>query len=143
MKGRKPKPTKRHLLEKPKLYGELKEREEIEPKPQKQIKPRIPAYFSDEHRKEWRRLAAKLKNYNLYIALNETLMEVFVLNLIDLRNWFDRPADNKSMNDRKKYTDALLKTISLLGLSSTDMAKLGSLMVSAQKKKNEMEGLLD
>ena len=155
--GRHPTPTKLLELNKGKLYDQQRDRGELEPKPEKEIKPRCPSRFSKEERKAWKEIAGVLKNYGLFTAANaiqlELLSTAWAQYVEASRKLAEHPAmivkgpDGGSMYN--PYFNLLHKMGGLvdrysqnLGLSSMQLAKIGSLMLK-KKKETEMEDLLD
>ena len=70
------KPTEVLKFEKGKLYSDQRDRDEAEPKPEKEAKPRCPKRFSKEERAAWRQIAGVLKNYGLFTAANAIHLEM-------------------------------------------------------------------
>lgn len=139
------------------LYDKQRDRADLEPKPVKEIKPRCPQRFSKEERKAWRGVATVLKNYGLFTAANaiqlELLATAWAQYIEASRKLAEHPAiiikgpDGGSMynpyfNAQHKLGQLVDKYSSNLGLSSMQLAKIGSLMLK-KKKENEMESLLD
>ena len=157
MAGRKPLPAELHQLEKGKLYGDVADRVKNTPKAKKEMRPRCPQRLNPSERKVWQQLAVILKNYNLFTIANALIMELLAYNwveflelkeLVDLEgrtiksiNGFD--IINPNLQLRNSAQARILKCQGELGLSSSALAKIGSLVVSAQRKKSEMEGLID
>ena len=139
MPGPKPVPTEVLKLRKGKLYDKFAARDEVEPKLVKPLPPRVPSYFDKEHRKVWNRIKNILLNYGILNAASEIDMHILVVSYLKWQDYESKDDVTKS----QKYLTAVFKAKQNLGLSNADMAKLGSLMVSAQKKKSEMEALLD
>lgn len=155
--GRNPTPT--HLLEfqKGKLYDQQRDRAALEPKPEKEIKPRCPARFSKEERKEWKYYAEILKNYGLFTVANSPMLDLLAVNSVQYKACAEKvaksgiivkgpqgnPMYNPYWNAVNKLEDKIMRILVDLGLSSIQMAKIGSLMLKAKKQKNEMEDLLD
>ena len=139
MKGRPPKPIALLEHQKGKLYDHQAARKELTPQPTKTLTPRVPKYFDKDHRKTWNRIKSILKNYGILNAASEIDMHILVISYLKWEK-FERADD---ISKAQKYLAAVFKAKQNLGLSNTDMAKLGSLLVSSQKKKSEMEALLD
>jgi P27 family predicted phage terminase small subunit len=152
------KPTALLELEKGKLYSDQRDRQEYEPAPVKEIKPRCPQRFSKEERRAWRSIAAILKNYGLFTAANAIQLELlatawsqyldcckkmYASKLIIIKGADGGAMYNPYFNAQHKLGQLVDKYSQNLGLSSIALAKIGSLMLGAKKKKSEMEGLLD
>jgi P27 family predicted phage terminase small subunit len=162
-KGRKPKPKALLELEKGKLYSDQRDRAELEPTPKKEIRPRCPRRFSKAERKAWKELAAMLDNYGLLQAANAIQLELLATAWAQYVEVSEKLAQNPqivvAVKDRDKETKAWMynpyfnaqhklgqlvdRYSQNLGLSSIQMAKIGSLMVKARREKSEMEELLD
>jgi len=151
------KPTAVLELEKGKLYSDQRDRAELEPKPEKELKPRCPARFTKEERQVWKDLAAVLKNYGLFTVANSMQMELLTTAWVQYLDCcqkmteskqiiVDCPAGGKMYNpyfNAQHRLGALVDRYSQnLGLSSIALAKIGTLMLKS-KKKSEMESLLD
>lgn len=157
MVGRKPKPINIHKLEKNKLYGDLAERERNTPSPQKKLTPRCPGRLTKEQRKEWRFYATILKNYGMFTIANAPILELIAVNMVQYKECLKKvqetgmlikspngfPVYNPYWSAMNKIEGKILKCLNELGLSSTGLAKIGSLVTENQKKKSEMEALLD
>ena len=157
MKGRKPLPAEVHALEKDKLYGDLAERVESTPKPKKELKPRCPQRLTKAQRKVWRYYEKILKNYGLYTIANAPILEFLVIDMVMFYELYEdvskngpilisekgNPYQNPNWNAMNKTQEKIMKYLSELGLSSSGLARIGSLVAGAQKKKNEMEALID
>ena len=139
MKGRKPIPTEILEHRKGKLYNSQGARAEVTPKPSKPLAPRVPKDFDSEQRKVWNRIKSVLKNYGVLNAASEMDMHILVVCYL---KWQEAEAEDK-YNKASRYLANVFRAKQNLGLSNTDMAKIGSLIVSSQKKKSEMEALLD
>ena len=157
MAGRRPIPEQIHQLEKGKLYGEVAERVENTPKAKKERKPRCPQRLTKAQRKEWRFYADILKNYGLFTIANAPILELLVVDTAQYKECLDKVQRTgmliKSPNDfpiynpywtaMNKLEEKILKCLGELGLSSSGLARIGSLVAGAQRKKSEMEGLID
>jgi len=157
MKGRKPLPDNIHTLEKGKLYGEVAERVEKTPKQKKTMKPRCPQRLTKAQRREWRFYANILKNYSMFTVANAPVLELLAVNTVQYKECLDKvqstgmlikspngfPIYNPYWTAMNKIEDKILKCLSELGLSSTGLARIGSLVAGSQKKKSEMETLID
>lgn len=155
--ARLPKPTALLEMEKGKLYSDQRDRSALEPKPEREIKPRCPQRFSTEERRAWKEIAAVLKNYSLFTVANSMQMELLatawaqyldccekmsVSKKIIIRGPDGGAMYNPFFNAQHKLGSLVDKYSQNLGLSSIGLAKIGSLMLKA-KKKTEMENLLD
>lgn len=155
--GRLPKPAALLTLEKGTLYDKQRDRAALEPKPEKELKPRCPSRFTKQERKAWKDISTVLKNYGLFTAANaiqlELLATAWTQYIEASRKLAEHPAmivkgpDGGSMYN--PYFNLLHKMGGLvdrysqnLGLSSMQLAKIGSLMLK-KKKESEMEDLLD
>lgn len=144
-------------LEKGKLYSDQRARAELEPKPEKELKPKCPARFSKEERQAWRDIAAVLKNYGLFTVANSIQMELLTTAWVQYLDCCQKMAESKKIiiegpgggamynpyfNAQHKLGALVDKYSQNLGLSSIALAKIGTLMLKS-KKKSEMESLLD
>lgn len=156
--ARYPKPTAVLELEKGKLYSDQRDRAAIEPKPEKEIKPRCPSRFSKAEKKAWREISAVLKNYGLFTAANAIQLELLSTawaQYIDASHKMAEdpriiikgpqggPMYNPYFNAQHKIGQLVDKYSRNLGLSSIDLAKIGSLMLKSKKDKSDMEDLID
>lgn len=157
MKGRKPKPTEIHRLEKGKLYGEVAARVENTPKPRRDLKPRCPQWLTSEQRKIWRHYGKILKNYGMFTAANQAHLNYLAI----YESRFKRAAKSIESDGITAMTESgfevqsatfqimnrcfqnCMKILSELGLSSTGLAKIGSYVSNSQRRKSEMEDLID
>ena len=110
-----------------------------------------------EQRREWRFYADILKNYGLFTIANAPILELLSVNTAQYKECLDKVQKTgmliKSPNDfpiynpywtaMNKIEDKILKCLGELGLSSAGLARIGSLVSNSQKKKSEMEGLID
>ena len=139
MGGRPPIPIEILEHRKGKLYGTEAERAEVTPKPDKKLAPRVPKEFDRDQRKVWNRVKRILKNYGVLNAASEIDMHILVVCYLKWQECEKKDEVTKA----HKYLAGVFRAKQNLGLSNTDMAKIGSLIVSSQKKKSEMEALLD
>jgi P27 family predicted phage terminase small subunit len=151
------KPTALLEIEKGKLYGDQRDRAELEPKARKELKPRCPQRLSREERKEWKYFASILRNYGLFTIANAAHLELLACSMaqykdcagkvsktgIVIKGINDVPTFNPYWNAVNKLEDKICRCLAELGLSSTGLAKMGSLMLRHKKQKTEMEELLD
>jgi P27 family predicted phage terminase small subunit len=157
MPGRHPEPTDLLTLRKGKLYSDQRDRAKLEPKPEKELKPRCPLRFSKEERRAWKEIAAVLKNYGLFTAANAIQLELLSTTwaqyleccekMVQTKHIIIKGPDGGSMynpwfNAQHKLGQMVDRYSQNLGLSSMALAKIGSLMLK-KKKETEMEGLLD
>lgn len=157
MVGRKPLPDAIHQLEKTKLYGDVAARVENTPKPKKIMKPRCPQRLTKDQRREWRFYATILKNYSLFTIVNAPVMELLAVNTAQYKECLKKVEDtgllikspsgfpiyNPYWTAMNKIEDKILKCLSELGLSSTSLARIGSLVAGSRRGKSEMEDLID
>lgn len=155
--ARHPKPTALLEMEKGKLYSDQRDRQEFEPKPQKEMKPRCPQRFGKEERKAWKDIAEVLKNYGLFTAANSIQLDLLATAWAQYLDCCKKmveqpgiiikvkgePAYNPYFNAQHKLGGMIDRYSQNLGLSSMQLAKIGSLMLKKKKDKNEMEDLLD
>ena len=148
------KPTALLKIEKGKLYDIQAERERLEPKPFKELQFRCPGRFTKEERKEWKYLASILKNYGLFTIANAPLIELLASNIVHYK--FCSVIVSKTAvitkgpkgglmfnpywNAVNKLEEKICRCLSDLGLSSTGLARIGSLMVKSRKEKDEFFG---
>jgi len=157
MKGRKPLPNEVHELEKGKLYGDVAARVEMTPKARKNRRPRCPQRLTKAQRKVWHYYADILKDYGMFTLANGPILEFLAINTVFFYECYDDVRENgiliktdngnwiynQAFNAMNKIEGKILKYLSELGLSSTGLARIGSLMTGAAKKKSEMEELID
>lgn len=156
-RGRHPKPIATHKQEKEKLYGDLAERAEIEPEPIQIKKIVPPRYLSKNQKKEWKKFASILRDLSLFHNANSQFLEMLAIN-VDMYKQCIENIETMGMTEltekkeciinpylkiKSKCEEKIIKILSELGLSSTALAKLGSIMVDAKKKKSKFEELLD
>ncbi len=150
-----PKPTTILELEKGKLYSDQRDRAELEPKAEREIKPRCPARFTKDERKAWKDLSAILKNYGLFTIANAVQLELLSTAWAQYIDCCDKMAKNPSIiikgpdggamynpyfNAQHKLAQLVDRYSQNLGLSSIAMAKIGSLMLKKKKEKDEFFG---
>mgnify|MGYP003395409964 FL=1 len=155
--GRNPTPNALLKLEKGVLYDEQRDRAKLEPKPMREIKPRCPARFSKAERKAWKEIAAVLKNYGIFTAANAIQLELLSTAWAQYLEMCAKMAETKSIimethdggwmyspwYKAQHHIGGLVDRYSQnLGLSSMQLAKIGSLMLK-KKKESNMESLLD
>jgi P27 family predicted phage terminase small subunit len=152
------KPTALLEMEKGKLYDDQRDRAELEPKPSKELKPRCPVRFNKDERKAWKQIAEVLKNYGLFTAANSMQLELLATawaqyltccqKMAETGNIIVKGPDGGAMynpyfNAQHKMGNLVDRYSQNLGLSSMQLAKIGSLMLKSKKQKDEMEDLLD
>ena len=145
-------------LEKGKLYSDQRDRAALEPKPEREMKPRCPQRFSKEEHKTWQEIAAVLRNYGLFTVANGMQMELLATAWVQYVECSQKMADSKKIiikgpdggamynpffNAQHKLGALVDKYSQNLGLSSAALAKIGCLMLKSKKRKTEMEDLLD
>jgi phage terminase small subunit len=145
MKGRKPLAAETHLLEKSKVYGEVKERIENEPVQEQQIEPKCPFNFKPTEKEAWKYLAEILRNRGIFLDINGPLLELAAMYLAEVRNCQASirqkgrgtgETRNPAIRERNKAAEILIKTLSELNISTTGMARLGSIISKGKKKEN-------
>ncbi len=146
-----PKPSAILLLEKGKLYDEQRARAAAEPKAIVEIKPRCPKRFSKEERREWKYFASILKNYGLFSIANAPMLDLLATNMVQYKECCRIVAEkgiivkgpqggfmqNPYWQAANKLEDKIMRILGQIGLSSTSLAGLGSLIVKKQKEKEE------
>jgi len=127
------------------------------PKAKKEMRPRCPQRLTKAQRKWWRFFANILKNYGLFTIANAPIMEFLAIDMVNFYKLHEEvgkkgiiltskdgnPYQNPSWNAQNKTWEKIMKMLSELGLSSSGLARIGSLAAGAQRKKSEMEGLID
>jgi len=156
--GRNATPTALLELEKGKLYSDQRDRGALEPKPQREMKPRCPQRFSKEERRAWKEIANVLKNYGIFTVANAIQMELLATSWVQYLEASGKLAGNPGIivkakdgswmynpwfNAQHKLGGLVDRYSQNLGLSSMQLAKIGGLMLKKKKEKGEMEGLLD
>ncbi len=146
------KPTALLKLEKGTLYDKQRDRAILEPQPAKEMKPRCPKRFSKMERRAWKEVAAVLKNYGIFTAANAIQLELLSTawaQYIDVSAELAKhPAiivkgpDGGSMynpffNAQHKLGQLVDRYSQNLGLSSMQLARIGSLMLKKKKEKDE------
>lgn len=155
--GRHPTPTKLLELQKGKLYEDQRDRAKFEPEPEREIKPRCPSRFSKAERRAWKEIAAILENYGLFTAANAIQLELLATAWAQYLEMCAKMAEAKSIVFQKsdggweyspyfrtqhKMGNLVDRYSQNLGLSSMQLAKIGSLRLK-KKKESDMESLLD
>lgn len=149
MGGRPPKPMAQHKLEKPKLYGDLAERAELEPSCD--LEPKCPQSLDANERKAWRYYAQILKSYGMLSVANAPMLEMVSRLHAETIEFHDKSRGkpiikspkgdgyivNPFWGARKRNEDTIITLLKELGLSSVGIARIGSLALSARKKKSE------
>lgn len=151
------KPTALLELEKGKLYSDQRARAELEPKAKKELKPRCPQRFTREERKQWKKVAAMLKNYGLFTIANAVHLELVAVRLAEhqelakdvsengilVNGTDDKMIINQAWVAGRQVEELILKELKEMSLASGGLASIGSLMLKHKKQKTEMEELLD
>ncbi len=147
-----PKPTALLTLEKGKLYSDQRDRSELEPKPTREIRPRCPQRFTKQERKAWKDISNVLKNYGLFTAANAIQIELLATAWTQYIEASRKLAENPSIivkgpdggwmynpwfNAQHKMGGLVDRYSQNLGLSSMQLAKIGSLMLKKKKEKDE------
>ena len=141
--GRKPKSTSILLLEKGRLYSDQRDRAEVEPTALQELEPVCPQWFRASEMDSWNYLAEILKNRGIFVDINGPLLEVAALYLAEIRNCHGNVVSagrntaegrNPAIRERNKAAEILIKTLAELNISTTGMARLGSLIVRGKKK---------
>jgi len=141
------KPTALLKMEKGKLYSDQRDRAELEPQPMRNLQPKCPRGFSKEERREWKFFAEILENYGLFTVANATHLELLARTVAQYRDCAARvsksgiivkgdkgqPMENPYWKVERKLTETVLRILSDLGLSSTGLARIGSLALKAKK----------
>ena len=152
-----PTPTSVLKLAKGKLYGEQRDRAELEPKPQQDIVPRCPSRFSKDERSIWRYYKKILDNFGLFnLAAGPALEKLCVAEAqyrqcakavgetgLIIKGPGGVPMRNPYQTILMDQQKIILKYLQELGLSTTSLARMGALAVKARKTKDEIENLLD
>lgn len=150
--GRQAEPTALLEFRKGKLYDKQRDRAELEPKPRRELKPRCPQRFSKEERKAWKDIAAVLKNYGLFTVANAMQLELLATAWVQyleccrkmvetksiiIKGALGQPMYNPHFNAQHKLGQIIDKYSQNLGLSSSALARIGSLMLKKKKEKDE------
>lgn len=155
--GRKAKPTALLELQKGKLYSDQRDRADLEPMPKQELRPRCPQRFTKQERREWKHYSIILKNYGLFTLANGPHLELLAASMAQYKDCAmkvgktgiviegvnDTPTTNPYWLALNKLEDKIVRCLGELGLSSTGLARIGSLMLKNRKQKSEMEELLD
>ena len=149
------KPAPLLLLEKGVIYDEQKDRVANEPKAERDMIPKCPKHLSREQRREWKLFADALHNYGLLNCANEKHLEMIAIYSAAWRACLDQINATGMIVEQKKrmvmnpllysldrISDQIRKCSDKLGLSSTGLAQLGSL-ISKAKKKEGIEEFMD
>lgn len=150
--ARHPKPTALLEMEKGKLYSDQRDRQEFEPQPMEAVKPRCPRRFSKEERRAWKEIGSVLENYGLFTAANAIQLELLATAWAQYveasRKLSETPAIivkgpdgnwmyNPWFNAQHKMGALVDRYSQNLGLSSMQLAKIGSLMLKKKKESSE------
>ena len=153
----KPTPTELLRLTKGKLYDEQRDRAELEPKPKRELKPKCHGWLNKDEKKEWRYFKKILENYNLFTIANGPIMEMLAKNMVQYRDCAAKVSETGMLIQGKsgdpKYNPywsamnlieaKIIKGLQELGLSSSGLARIGSLALKAKKQKSDLEGMMD
>ncbi len=146
------KPTALLTLEKGKLYSDQRDRSELEPKPAREIRPRCPQRFTKQERKAWKEISNVLKNYGLFTAANAIQLELLATAWTQYIEASRKLSENPSIivkgpdggwmynpwfNAQHKMGGLVDRYSQNLGLSSMQLARIGSLMLKKKKEKDE------
>jgi P27 family predicted phage terminase small subunit len=147
-----PKPTALLELQKGKLYSDQRDRAELEPKAEREIKPRCPQRFTKQERKAWKEISNVLKNYGLFTAANAIQLELLATAWAQYIEASRKLSENPSIivkgpdggwmynpwfNAQHKMGGLVDRYSQNLGLSSMQLARIGSLMLKKKKEKDE------
>ena len=155
--GRKTIPTALLKLTKGKLYSDQRDRAELEPKPKRELRPKCPGRLSKDEKKEWRYFKRVLENYNLFTIANGPIVEMIAKNMVQYKDCAEKVSETGMMVRGKsgelKYNPywsamnlieaKIIKGLQELGLSSSGLARIGSLALKAKKQKSDLEGMMD
>ena len=158
MKGRKPKLVAILEMEKGKLHGNQLDRAKRNEIIQKKPIPRCPTRLNAGTRREWKRIAKILKNYDLFSDANQILIDTLALNNWIVWECYEHIKDGDFISITDKGSDQynsylavmnkaqmiVLKCTSSLGLSSSDIIRVthGKMNVE-EKMKSKMRELID
>lgn len=157
MKGRPPRSIEYHKQTKQKLYGDLAEREGIEPVECRRYEIDCPKGLNRLQRKEWRLIAELLDVYKLLIPANALVLERLAVNMAAYRDTLKKvgstgiiikspqgfPVYNPFWTAQNKLEDKIHRDLVELGLSATGLARIGSLTLKAKKQKDAIDDLVD
>ncbi len=138
-------------LEKGKLYSDQADRAESEPKSIMEIKPRCPQRFGKEECREWKHFASILKNYGLFNIANAPMLELLAVDMKQYKECTKEVSEkgiivkgprggfmkNPYWQAANKLEDKIMRILVDLGLSSSSLARIGSLIVKKKKEKEE------
>lgn len=158
MIGRKPESTQALELRKGKLYDKQAARAEYEPRQVLAMEMRCPRGFSKQEKKEWKYWSSIFSAYGLMIPANMQHLKMLCTYTAELAEYNERARNRPVIKTRKRGEDSwewnpywtarnrlnelIMKILSECGVSSTGLAKLGSLMVKA-KKEEGIQSLFD
>lgn len=158
MSGRRPIPGNLHLLDKGKVYGELRDRMENEPQPINSTEPKCPARLSKQEKREWRYFASILRNYGMLTPANGPWLDLLAVDMVQYKDCLEKvqktgmlikspqgyPIYNPYWTAMNKLEDKITKILNEIGLSSVSLARIGGLMANAKRRNADpMEELLD
>jgi P27 family predicted phage terminase small subunit len=150
-------PAHIHKMEKGTLYGDLAERVANEPKPIAKLEPKCPSHLNKAAKKEWRFFKKVLQNYGLFNIANAKQLEMLAIYSAQFKECVGKvestgiiilspnkmPIYSPYFTAMNTVADKMQKCLGELGLSSSGLAKLGSLMAKSSREKVEMETLMD
>lgn len=145
-----------HILEKEKLYGDVKSRVDGEPKQKhKEKEPSCPIYFSRDEKRIWEKYKEILKEYDLFYLAAGPVLELLVKNISDRTKCLDHikregicietlrgKIYNPYWSAKNKCEENIRKYLDLLGITNQGLAKLG-LLRDMEDGKDTGEDLLD
>ena len=152
-----PVPNEILTLTKGKLYDEQRDRNELTPKAKKELRPECPGRFNEAEKKEWNYFKKILENYNMFTIANAPIMEMLSTNMVQYKDCAEKVSNTgiliKGKSGDPKYNPywqamnilqaQITKGLQELGLSSSGLARIGSLALKANKQKKGIEGMLD
>lgn len=155
--GRLPKAYEIHKLEKGIVYADPRDRHELEPRPSMEVLPRMPKGMTAGEKREWRYFRKICEVYRIFNAANGPTLELLARNMAAYRNLSAKvaeqgiivmgkggfPAYNPHWTAMNIVEAKVVKGLQELGLSTTALAKIGSLSLKAKKQREGMEALLD
>lgn len=152
---RTPTPTKLLSLTKGKLYGDQRDRAELEPKPKRELVPRCPSAFTPAERREFRFYKRILENYGLFTLAAAPALEKLCMAEVRYREAARAiaesgtiiraptgiPMRNPYFGIMKSEEKSILAWQREIGLTNTGLARMGSLALAAKKERET--GLAD
>ena len=138
--GRQPESSELLKRKKGVLYSDQRDRAALEPRAEREIRPRCPRNFTPAERRVWRDYARLADSYGLFQGGNAGLLKriatASVLYESLRRDYIETslPKVGVAMMRVGRDIDAMEEK---LGLPSVARAKIGSLMLKAKKEKEE------